>query len=287
MLTLKSPTALAAVIAALCATAGVFDVGSALAAGAAGTWEMGLQEGVTPVKAQLDSFHTMLLWIISIIVVFVAALLIVVVWRFNAKANPTPSRTSHNTVLEVVWTVVPVIILVIVAIPSMRLLYFLDVTPEAEMTLKATGRQWYWDYEYPDHGGFGFSAYMIPEEELKPGQKRLLETDNRVVLPIDTNIRILLTAGDVIHSWAMPSFGIKKDAVPGRTNETWVRIEKEGVYYGQCSEICGVNHGFMPITVEAMSKEKFAAWVEKAKVAYGTHSGTDVAAMPAPTRATN
>ncbi len=144
----------------------------------------------------------------------------------------------------------------------------MDGAADAEMTVKAIGHQWYWSYEYPDHGNFTVDALMLQDDELKPGQLRLLETDNRVVLPIDTTIRVLVTADDVLHSWAVPAFGIKLDAVPGRLNETWVRIEREGVYYGQCSELCGVYHGFMPITIEAVSKQAFAAWVEQAKVEF-------------------
>jgi cytochrome c oxidase subunit 2 len=180
----------------------------------------------------------------------------------------------------VLWTVVPVIILVIIAVPSFKVLYYMDKTQDAEMTLKVTGRQWYWDYSYPDQGDIGFSSYMIPDEEIKPGQKRLLEVDNRIVLPIDTNIRILVTAGDVIHSWAMPALGIKKDAIPGRINETWARIDKEGVYYGQCSEICGTNHGFMPIAIEAVSKERFQQWVEEAKVKFAGNNDGPAPAIP-------
>ena len=259
-----------------------FGMTGGLSAAVAAGWDMGLPAGATPVKTQLDSFHTLLLSVIIGVVIFVTALLLFVMARYNAKANPTPSRNTHNTLLEVLWTAVPVIILIVIAVPSFRLLYFLEVTPEAEMTIKATGRQWYWDYEYPDHGGLAFSAYMIPDEEIKPGQKRLLETDNRVVLPVNTNIRVLVTAGDVIHSWAVPAFGVKKDAVPGRINETWLRAEKEGVFYGQCSEICGTNHGFMPIAVEIVSKEKFAEWTKKAKAAFDARAPRDVAALPRP-----
>ena len=233
-------------------------------------WQLGFQDAVTPVKHLMDSFHNLLNVIIFGITLFVMALLATVAIRFNRKANPTPSKTTHNTLLEVVWTVVPVIILIVIAVPSFKLLYVAEQVPESEMTVKVTGRQWYWDYEYPDHGDIAFSSYMVADEELQPGQPRLLEVDNRVVVPVDTTVRLLVTAGDVIHSWAVPAFGVKKDAVPGRTNETWFKAEKEGVYYGQCSEICGVNHGYMPIAVEVVSKEAFAAWVEKAKVAYGT-----------------
>ncbi|WP_431861196.1 cytochrome c oxidase subunit II [Azospirillum sp.] len=268
----------AAGVAALTCVLGLAQ--SALAA-APQPWEMGLQPAASPVKHALDDFHNLLLVIIIAITLLVFALLVAVAVRFNAKRNPTPSSTSHNTLLEVAWTVVPVIILIVIAVPSFRVLYMMEVTPEAEMTIKVTGRQWYWDYEYPDQGGLAFSSYMIQESDLKPGQKRLLEVDNRVVVPVNTVVRVQLTAGDVIHAWALPAFGVKKDAVPGRLNETWFKVEKEGVYYGQCSEICGTNHGFMPIAVEAMSKEKFTEWVAKAKLAYGTPDGSrELAQMP-------
>jgi len=266
---MRTQTLNAAVLAAIASLCGFSGSGSAAEPH---PWQLGLQEAATPVKQAMDSFHDLLTVIIIGITLFVLALLVAVVVGFNAKKNPTPSKTTHHTLLEVAWTVIPVIILIVVAVPSFKVLYFAERTPEAEMTIKVTGRQWYWDYEYPDHGDIAFSSYMIPDSEIKPGQKRLLEVDNRVVLPVDTTVRVLVTAGDVIHAWAVPAFGVKKDAVPGRTNETWVRIEKEGVYYGQCSEICGINHGFMPIAVEAVSKEKFAEWVAKAKVAHGTPS---------------
>ncbi len=259
----------------------VFGLAQSALAAAPQPWEMGLQPAASPVKHALDDFHNLLLVIIIGITLLVLALLVVVAMRFNAKRNPTPSSTSHNTLLEVAWTVVPVILLIVIAVPSFRVLYMMEVTPEAEMTIKATGRQWYWDYEYPDHGGFAFSSYMIQDADLKPGQKRLLEVDNRVVVPVNTTVRMQLTAGDVIHAWALPAFGVKKDAVPGRLNETWFKVEKEGVYYGQCSEICGTNHGFMPIAGEAVSKEKFDEWVAKAKLAYGTPDGSrELAQMP-------
>ena len=259
----------------------VFGLAQSALAAAPQPWEMGLQPAASPVKHALDDFHNLLLVIIIGITLLVLALLVVVAMRFNAKRNPTPSSTSHNTLLEVAWTVVPVILLIVIAVPSFRVLYMMEVTPEAEMTIKATGRQWYWDYEYPDHGGFAFSSYMIQDADLKPGQKRLLEVDNRVVVPVNTTVRMQLTAGDVIHAWALPAFGVKKDAVPGRLNETWFKVEKEGVYYGQCSEICGTNPGFMPIAVEAVSKEKFDEWVAKAKLAYGTPDGSrELAQMP-------
>lgn len=236
-------------------------------------WQIWHQTAASPVMDMMDWFHRLLVWIMVAVCILVLALLAVVAVRFNAKKNPVPSRTSHNTVIEVVWTVVPVIILVVIAVPSFKLLYFGDRAQDAEMTLKITGRQWYWDYEYPDQGNFTFSSIMIPESDIKPGQRRLLEVDNRVVLPVDTNIRLLVTAGDVIHSFGLPAFGLKEDGVPGRLHESWVRIDREGVYYGQCSEICGTNHGYMPIAIEAVSKERFAEWAEQAKQKFA-RSGT-------------
>ncbi|HEX2751881.1 MAG TPA: cytochrome c oxidase subunit II [Alphaproteobacteria bacterium] len=225
-------------------------------------WQFGFQPPASPVKDQMHFFHNQLLFpIITVITIFVMLLLLYVMIRFNAKANPKPSKTTHNTMLEVVWTLVPVLILVVIVIPSMKLLYFADKTADAEMTLKVTGFQWYWGYSYPDHGDIEYNAYMVKDDELKEGQVRLLSTDEPVVLPIQTNIRILVTAQDVLHSWAMPALGVKMDAVPGHTNETWTRIEREGIYYGQCSELCGKDHGFMPIEIHAVSKEKFAEWV--------------------------
>ncbi len=240
-------------------------------------WQIGFQDAASPVMERIDSFHDILMWVITVITLFVLVLLAIVVIRFNSRANPTPTRTTHNSLLEVIWTVVPVVILVLIAIPSFKLLYYMDRTDEAEMTLKAIGHQWYWSYEYPDHGEFAFDSIMIEDEDLKEGQVRLLETDTRVVLPVDTNIRLLVTADDVIHAWAIPAFGVKLDAVPGRLNETWMRVDKEGTYYGQCSELCGVNHGFMPIAVEVVSKEAFASWIRKAKREF---SGTGERLLP-------
>lgn len=231
-------------------------------------WQMGLQPSASPIMERIASFHTLLLWIITLISLFVLALLAYVCVKFKASSNPTPSRRSHHTMLEVVWTAVPVLILVIIAIPSFRLLYYADVVPETELTVKATGKQWFWTYEYPDNGDFTFDAFMLTDEELEPGMLRLLETDNRVVLPTGTNIKLQVTAADVLHSWAMPAFGIKIDAVPGRLNEVWIHIEEPGTYYGQCSELCGVNHGFMPIAVEAVTPEAFEAWVAEAQTRF-------------------
>ncbi|MCZ6483196.1 MAG: cytochrome c oxidase subunit II [Alphaproteobacteria bacterium] len=241
-------------------------------------WQMGFQDAASPIMEQIGAFHNIMLVVITLIVLFVLGLLVYVMIRFKAARNPTPSKVTHNTVVEVLWTVVPVIVLVLIAIPSFKLLYAQKVIPEAEMTVKAIGLQWYWTYEYQDYGDLTFDAIMIPDEDIQEGQLRLLETDNRLVLPVQTNIRILVTAADVLHAWAIPAFGIKIDAVPGRINETWVRIEREGVYYGQCSELCGIYHGFMPITVEAVSKEAFAEWVEKAKAEFAEEPA------PAPVR---
>jgi cytochrome c oxidase subunit 2 len=240
-------------------------------------WQMSFQPAATPVMEQIQSFQDLLFWIIVAITLFVLALLCYCAIKFNEKTNPTPSKTTHNTALEVVWTAVPILILVVIAVPSFRLLYFMDRTDKPEMTLKVVSHQWYWSYHYPDHGDLNFTSNMIPAEDLKPGQPRLLAVDNEVVLPVDTNVRVLATSEDVIHNWAIPSFGIKIDTVPGRTNETWVRITKEGTYYGQCSELCGINHGFMPIQVRAVSKRAFAQWTEEAKKKFTTAPTSPVA----------
>lgn len=230
-------------------------------------WQLGLQEAATPMAERLNAFHDTLLWIIAAISIFVLLLLVWVIVRYNSKVNPEPAQFTHNVLIEVIWTVVPIAILVVIAIPSLQILYYQDRIEEPDMTLKVTGRQWYWDYEYPDHEGLAFSSYPIADADIdeSKGQIRLLSTDNEVVLPIDTNIQILMTGGDVIHAWTVPAFGVKIDAVPGRLNETWVRIEKPGTYYGQCSEICGKDHAFMPIQVRAVTKEEFEQWLETAK----------------------
>lgn len=260
--------------------AGYFLISPAFAGNAAehaALWQKGLHEPASPVMERLVGFHNMLMVTITAITLFVTALLVYVVLRFNAKANPKPSVTTHNTMLEVVWTLVPVLILIAIAVKSLPLLYYMDRAKEPEMTLKVTGYQWYWGYEYPDHDSINFFSYMIPDEEIDPekGELRLLSTDTKVVLPIDTDIQILITAADVIHSWAVPAFGVKRDAVPGRMNETWVRITKPGTYYGQCSELCGKDHAFMPIEIKAVTKEEFARWVESAKEEYASISPND------------
>jgi len=231
-------------------------------------WQLNLQTPASPMAQMMYDFHTELFWIMTIITLFVLALLLICIFRFNEKANPVPSKTTHNSVLEVVWTVLPIVILVVIAIPSYRLLFFADRTTEAEMTMKIIGNQWFWSYEYPDQE-ISFDSIPRPDNEIDTakGEHRLLEVDKHVVLPVGTNIRLLFTATDVLHAWTIPAFGVKLDSVPGRINETWVRIDKEGRYYGQCSELCGVNHSFMPIVVDAVSKEKFQAWVSKEKQA--------------------
>lgn len=267
-------TRLLSLISRLCAAAAflTFLPGTARAESEtlAKPWQLGLSEPGSPVMEQIVSFHQTLLYIITGIVIFVMVLLLYVMIRFNKKANPVPSQTTHNVALEVVWTLVPVLILALVVIPSMRLLFFVDRIEEADMTLKVRGFQWYWAYEYPDNGGIAFDAIMTAEEDLKEGQHRLLETYNPVVLPTDTNIRVLITSEDVLHSWAVPALGVKKDAVPGQTNETWIRINKPGHYFGQCSELCGEGHGFMPISIHAVTPEEFKAWTEKAKLEFGS-----------------
>ena len=223
---------------------------------------LGFQPAVTPIANRIHEFHDLLLWIIIPITLFVMGLLLWVIIRYNRKANPTPSKNSHNTLLEVVWTAVPILILVVIAIPSFPLLYFQDEIPEADFTIKAMGYQWYWSYEYPDQEVPEFFSNMVAEEDLQEGQLRNLSVDYPLVVPAGATVRLQVTAADVIHNWAMPAFGTKMDAIPGRINETWFQVEEEGIYYGQCSELCGIRHAFMPIEVHAVSQDTFDAWVE-------------------------
>jgi cytochrome c oxidase subunit II len=231
-------------------------------------WQIDFQDAATPVMERIVSLHDFLMIVMTSIVIVVMFLLAYVCLRYNSKTNPVPNKFSHNVLMEVIWTIIPVIILVIIAVPSFRTLHYVEHTPKADVTIKVVGYQWYWHYIYPDHGGFEFDSYMIQTADLNPGQKRLLEVDNRVVVPAGKVVRFLTTAADVIHSFAVPAFGIKIDSVPGRTNETWIKVDKPGVYYGQCSELCGVNHGFMPIAVEVVPEEEFDLWVEKAKIKF-------------------
>ena len=234
-----------------------------MAEGIAQNWQLGFQEAASPVMERIDGFHDFLLFVTGGICLFVLALLLFCIVRFNARANPTPSKTSHNNVLEVVWIVIPILILAVIALPSLRLHYLEVEIPEVDLTIKATGHQWYWEYNYPDHGDFSFDSFMLQDDELQPGQPRLLATDVPVVVPVDATVRVLVTASDVLHSWAIPALGVKMDAVPGRLNETWFRAEKAGVYYGQCSELCGVNHAFMPIELHVVEPAQFDAWIEE------------------------
>jgi len=261
-----------AALAAPILFAGVLLSGAALA-DKPEPWQITMQEPVTPVADKLQDLHTLIMYIITATVLFVMALLGYVAWRFRAKVNPTPSRTTHHTVIEILWTVLPVVILLVIAVPSFKLLYFQETTPKSDLTLKVTGLQWYWHYAYPDNGDFGFDSTIVDEKDLKDKSLRLLDVDNEVVLPVDTNVRIQIAGSDVMHSWFVPSLAVQKYAVPGRLNEVWVNIEKEGTYFGECNQICGANHAFMPIKVHAVSKEAFAQWVEQAKTKFARDDG--------------
>jgi len=263
-------------LAGIALVASVTRAAAEAAVGQAHPWQIDLQTAFSPVMGRIHDFHQLVLVIITAIVLVVLCILTYIIVRFNSAKNPVPSKTSHNTLLEFVWTVVPVIILVVIAVPSLKLLYFANVAPQYDMTLKVTGHQWYWSYTYPDHGDFSFDSIPIPADDLQPGQPRLLSVDNPVVLPVGATVQVLVASDDVIHNWAVPSLGLKKDATPGRLNETWVRVEQEGVFYGMCSELCGVNHYFMPIQVLGVSKEAFAAWVEQSKEKFAKRDGARV-----------
>jgi len=245
--------------------------------------QLGFMEPATQVMRDIVSFHDGLLIMCIGVCLFVLILMLYIFIKFNAKANPTPSKTTHHTGLEVVWTILPIIILLVIAVPSFRLLYLQDVIPEADLTVKAIGNQWYWTYEYPDHGDFSFDSVMLTDEEAAAaGHPRLLGTDTHIVVPVNKTVRMIITASDVLHAWAIPAFGVKIDAVPGKLNETWFKAEREGMYYGQCSELCGKDHGFMPIMVEVVSEEKYNAWIEMAREEYAaneTDNLTRVASM--------
>jgi cytochrome c oxidase subunit 2 len=248
----------------------IYGTGAAMAAtGQPEPWQLGMQKGATPVMDDIIWFHDFLLWVITAITLFVLALLVVVIVKFNSRSNPVPSRTTHNTTIEVIWTVVPVLILVTIAVPSFRLLFFQLNAPKSDVTVKATGKQWFWSYSYPD-SKFEFDSLMVQEKDLKPGQPRLLAVDNEMVVPVNKVVHVLTTGADVIHSFAVPAFGIKIDAIPGRINETWFKAEREGIYYGQCSELCGKDHAFMPIMVRVVNDKDYTAWIEQAKKKYAT-----------------
>ena len=230
-------------------------------------WQLGLQQSASPVMDDIVWFHNLLIWLIVAIALFVLVLLAIVVVKFNARANPVPSRTTHNTTIEILWTVVPVLILVTIAVPSFRLLFYQLKVPPADLTVKVTGKQWFWSYSYPDQK-FEFDSLMVQDKDLKAGQPRLLAVDNEMVVPVNKVVRVLVTGADVIHSFSVPSFGIKIDAVPGRLNETWFKAEREGMYYGQCSQLCGRDHAFMPIAVRVVSEKGYTAWLDQAKKKY-------------------
>ncbi len=258
-------------LAAIAVTAGALlaSAGAALAGlGHPSPWEMDLQDPASPVMQQIAGFHTFLLWITAAISAFVLLLLLIIIVRFNARANPTPSRTTHNTPIEIVWTIVPVIILAAIAVPSFRLLFVELNVPHPDLTVKATGKQWFWSYSYPDNGNFEFDSLMVADKDLKPGQPRLLTVDNEMVVPVNKVVHVLVTGADVIHSFTVPSFGIRIDAIPGRMNETWFKATTEGMFYGQCSELCGKDHSFMPIAVRVVSEADFTAWAAQAKQKY-------------------
>jgi len=276
-------------VAAGVAVAVLASAGAALAGlGQPSDWQIGLQDSATPVMDEIAWFHDFLLWIISIITIFVLALLVAVIVKFNSRVNPVPSRTTHNTLLEVAWTLIPVLILVAIAVPSFRILFFQLRTPQADLTIKATGKQWFWSYSYPD-SKFEFDSLMMSEKERqaalakdpKAQVPRLLAVDNEVVVPVNKIVRVLVIGADVIHAFAVPSFGVKIDAIPGRLNETWFQAKREGIYYGQCSELCGKDHAFMPIAVRVVSEQAFAAWLEQAKKKYAGQDGATTVAAAA------
>ncbi|MDD1529352.1 cytochrome c oxidase subunit II [Bradyrhizobium sp. WBOS7] len=269
------------------ATIAVVAAGVTLATGGAAfaevgqpaPWEWTLQQSGSPVMDNIVWFHNFLFVLITLITLFVLALLVVVVVKFNARANPVPSRTTHNTLIEVAWTLVPVLILVGISVPSFRLLFLeLDI-PKADLTIKATGKQWYWSYAYPDNGKFEFDSLMAQDK-----QPRLLGVDNEMVVPVNKVIRVQTTGADVIHAFAVPAFGVKIDAIPGRLNETWFKAPKTGMYYGQCSELCGKDHAFMPIAVRVVSDQEFASWVEAAKKKYASGGASTYASAAGPTQ---
>jgi cytochrome c oxidase subunit II len=239
-------------------------------------WEIGMQPGVTPVRTHMDSFFSELVVITTLIALFVTVLLAYVCIRFNARRHPVPTTTTHNTVLEIIWTAVPVLILIAIAIPSFKLLFYMGEAQAQHptMSLRVTAHQWYWTYDYPGQGNLTFDSNIVPADQLKPGQPRLLSVDNRAVVPVDTTIQIFITSTDVIHSFYVPSLGVQEYAMPGHVNGAWMRIEKPGIYRGQCNQLCGINHAFMPIVVQAVSKADFAKWVQQAKKQFANGGST-------------
>ena len=238
-------------------------------------WQLGFQDAASQSMREIVNFHNnLLLPVIIAISVFVLFLMIYTCIRFRASKNPNPSKTTHNVTVEVLWTLIPCLILIVMAVPSFNILYKQDTIPKVDLTIKAVGYQWYWGYEYPDENII-FESYMIKEENLKENQPRLLTVDNEVVVPVNKVVKVLITANDVLHAWALPSFGVKRDAVPGRINETWFKAEKVGTYYGQCSELCGIQHAFMPITVRVVTDEEYATWLAEAKMKFANEPITE------------
>ena len=231
-------------------------------------WQLGFQNPASEGMREIVKFHNgLLLPIIIAISVFVLFLMIFTCIRFRASRNPNPSKTTHNFAVEVLWTLIPCLILIVMAVPSFKILYKQDTIPKVDVTIKAVGYQWYWGYEYPDENII-FESYMVEEEDLKENQPRLLTVDNEIVVPVNKVVKVMITANDVLHAWALPSFGVKRDAVPGRINETWFKAEKVGTYYGQCSELCGIKHAFMPITVRVVTDEEYAKWLAEVKIKF-------------------
>ena len=268
-------------IAFVIASVAVVAAGAAWAAsGHPEPWQLGLQTSASPVMDDIIWFHNFLLYLIVAITIFVLALLVIVMVKFNARANPVPSRVTHNTTIEVLWTVIPVLILVTIAVPSFRLLFYQLNTPKADVTVKATGKQWFCSYAYPDDK-FEFDSLMVQDKDLKAGQPRLLAVDNEMVVPVNKVVRVLVIGSDVIHSFSVPSFGIKIDAIPGRLNETWFKAEREGMYYGQCSQLCGRDHAFMPLAVRVVSEKEYTAWLDQAKKKYANDDSARPTAVAA------
>ena len=231
-------------------------------------WQLGFQNPASDGMRDIVNFHNnLLLPIIIAITVFVLFLMLYACVRFRASANPNPSKRTHNVTVEILWTLIPCLILIVMAVPSFKILYKQDTIPKADVTVKAVGYQWYWGYEYPDENII-FDSYMVETKDLKENQPRLLTVDHEVVVPVNKVVKVLITANDVLHAWALPSFGVKRDAVPGRINETWFRAEKVGTYYGRCSELWGIQHAFMPITVRVVSEEDYAEWLNDAKIKF-------------------
>jgi cytochrome c oxidase subunit 2 len=259
--------------------AGICALGAALAGTAMAApqnWQMDFQPAASPVMQNIEDFHRFVLYVVVAICIFVFALLLWIIIRYNHRSNPVPGRTVHNTLLEVLWTIVPVIILVIIAIPSFKLLYYEADIPPPDLTIKAIGKQWFWTYEYPTSGNFQFDSLGLSDSDAaKKGEPRLLGVDNVVVVPVNKVVKVITTGADVIHSWAVPAFGVKMDAVPGRLNETWFKAIAEGTYYGECSELCGARHAYMPIEVKVVSQDAFNAWIATAKKKFASISEPD------------